>query len=91
MKHIREKKAKTQLSKDDFYKFIADGFSAFVLQQVLEDEPPIRDNQEAKQLMEALAEICPDFPQNETISNALYMFAAGFDFGCRSAANLFGE
>lgn len=75
-------------SKEDLYKAIALQYLSFTFEQIDSNAPPIADDPETAQLLDALAEICPDFPRGEAVGKMLYMFAAGFTAGLEAGLNL---
>ena len=74
-------------SKEDFYKAIAESFLSDTFEQLDSNAPPITENPETAQLLNALAEICPDFPRGEQIGKLLFMYTAGFMKGFEAGIN----
>lgn len=80
--------ATSALQKEDFYKAIAQNFLDFTLEQTDGNKPPISKDPEAAQLLDALAEICPEFPCGEGVKKLLFMYAAGLMRGLETGLRL---
>jgi len=76
------------LQKEDFYKAIVQNFLSFTFEQIDSNEPPISKNPETAQLLDALAELCPEFPRGAEVERLLFMFAAGLMRGLETGLSL---
>lgn len=75
-------------SREDFFKVIVQHYLSFTFEQIDRNDPPIKDDPDTAQLLDALAEICPDFPRGDAVGKMLYMFAAGFTAGLEAGLTI---